>query len=205
MNTETEYLLSTFDFNLTKLNLNESNIKGILDLSKFTQLEELECQQNEITQIINLPGTLKELNCELNNIDSFQNLPQNLQVLRCRHNKLKSLDNLPTSLILLDCSYNKNIKSLDYLPQYLFRLECHLCDLENINCLPVNLKQLNCQENKNLVLTGIPPKLEALLCTQIPIDAPENCNITLIWSRDEPINEKELKDKYKNLTIKLTF
>ncbi len=205
MNPDTEYLLSTFDTNLTKLNLNELNIKGILDLSKFTRLEELECQQNEITQIINLPETLKELNCESNNIDSFQNLPENLQVLCCRGNRLKSLDNLPASLILLDCSFNKNIKSLDYLPANLFRLECDYCNLQNIYCLPVNLKQLNCQSNKNLVLTGIPPKLEALLCTQIPIDAPENCDITLFWYRNKPINEKELKDKYKNLTIKIIF
>ncbi len=59
MNPDTEYLLSTFNTNLTKLNLSKSNIKGILDLTRFTQLEELECEHNEITQIINLPGTLK--------------------------------------------------------------------------------------------------------------------------------------------------
>jgi len=201
MNKETANLLSQFDSNITELYLHDKKINGILDLSRFTQLEKLNCVKNIITKIINIPETLKEFDCERNIITFLDNLPQNLNILNCSCNELTLLDNLPSNLTSLNCSFNIGIKSLDYLPSNLLSLKCIHCDLKNISCLPANLKKLKCGYNQNLILDGLPQFLEYLSYDKIPIYAPENCFIWLSWIQGEPINEKELKEKYKNLKI----
>ncbi len=201
MEIETIQLLESFDSNIQELYLSNKNIKGLLDLGRFTRLKKLKCTENEITEIINFPETLKELNCEQNKIKFFDNLPPNLIFLCCRSNDLTLLDNLPTTLRLLDCSYNIKIESLDYLPANLYRLECAYCKIKDLKLLPKNIKQMDCQGNHNLVLEGLPQTLESLLCSKIPIDAPIDCNISLEWWPNNPINIEELKAKYNNLTV----
>ena len=44
--------------------INKKDIKGILDLLKSTRLVKLDCSNNEITQIINIPKSLKKLICK---------------------------------------------------------------------------------------------------------------------------------------------
>ena len=88
MNNLTKEILSNYDCKqkIKYLDLSNKNISGILDLEKFKYLEELNCSNNKITNILNLSTTIKYINCS--------------------HNKIKSLLNLPNSLIGINCKYN---------------------------------------------------------------------------------------------------
>jgi Leucine-rich repeat (LRR) protein len=87
------------------IDLSKKNIKGVLDLKnidnplylsdrellkslKFNnikkldkkyyyeiEIDEIDCSNNEITEIINIPSSLKYLNCSNNQITSLLNLP----------------------------------------------------------------------------------------------------------------------------------
>ncbi len=192
MQANTIILLEPFDSNITKLNISESNIEGILDLSKFTQLEFLNCEFNSITSIINFPPTLKKLYCGNNHIETLDNLQHKsctilLEYLNCEFNKIKQLDNLPNSLAYLDCSknlltnldflpvnleklilrYNDSIQKLDLLPQNLKYLDCmSIILITNLDNLPQNLNILKCINCKNLKsFNYIPNSLKELHCS----------------------------------------
>ena len=59
METNTIKVLERFYSDIKELKLINCQIRGILDLSKFTHLKKLDCTHNEITLIINIPSTLK--------------------------------------------------------------------------------------------------------------------------------------------------
>ena len=40
----------------------------------------------------------------------------------------------------------------------------------------------------NIKLENLPQNLESILCTQIPLDAPSECEILLLWFDGDPIN-----------------
>lgn len=54
-----------------QLNISNKNISGVLDLKKYIKLKKLDCSNNQITQIINIPKTLKNLDCSNNLIEEF--------------------------------------------------------------------------------------------------------------------------------------
>ncbi len=80
--------------NILNLDLSYQNIYGILDLSKFIYLKQLNCSNTKIT--------------------SLDNLPNSLTILSCSNTKITNLDNLPTSLIELEC-YDTNITNINYI------------------------------------------------------------------------------------------
>jgi len=141
METSTIELLKSYDPDITELDISGEaitpTINGILDLSRFVSLKELNCSLNYITSIINFPSTLEILNCNSNMyIESLDNLPVNLIQLDCKTNNISLLDNLPQSLQILNCSYN-HIESLDKLPGNLIKLNCsndhgNLTSLDNL-------------------------------------------------------------------------
>ena len=58
-------------------------------VSECKNLEKLECNNNKITQLDNLPLTLEELGCSENQIAHLDNLPYNLKLLYSLNNPLK--------------------------------------------------------------------------------------------------------------------
>ncbi len=64
-------ILDQFTDDVTEINIKSKNIEGILDFSKFTKLTKLDCVNNKIMSLNNLPNSLIELNCGYNNITSF--------------------------------------------------------------------------------------------------------------------------------------
>ena len=64
MNINTINLLNNYPFDIIKLDLSYKQIKGILNLDKFCNLTELNCNQNKITKLDNLPNSLIMLNYE---------------------------------------------------------------------------------------------------------------------------------------------
>ena len=141
-------ILNNYSSKTKILDISNKNIEGILDLDQFQKLEKLDCSNNKITKIINIPITLKYLNCSsnlitslylyknlINDIKSFQNLKKNqspkLEELDCSNNKITEIENIPVTLKYLNCSSNL-ITSL-YLPD----------NLTGINCKKNPLKKLD--------------------------------------------------------------
>jgi hypothetical protein len=132
--------LSEYDINATELNLSKKNITGLLNLSQFTKLQNLNCCHNSITKLI-LGNSLTELICCHNSITKLI-LGNSLTHLFCYNNRIKKL-NLPNSLTHLFC-YNNQIKELN-LPNSLIILYCYNNQIKELN-LPNSLIFLNCDK-----------------------------------------------------------
>ena len=81
MGNNTVGLLNNYPFDIIKLDLSRKQINGILNLDKFSNLTELDCRENKITKLDNLPNSLTKLDCEKNQITNLDNLPNSLTVL----------------------------------------------------------------------------------------------------------------------------
>ena len=88
MNKITTDILESYDFDIKILSISKKGIEGILDLSRFTCLIELDCSFNKIISVENLPHTLKILICNYNLIEKLDNLSDSLNILYCFQNKL---------------------------------------------------------------------------------------------------------------------
>ncbi len=86
-------ILDQFADDVTEININCKNIVGALNFERFTKLIILECNDNEITSLDNLPNSLIQLNCHNNKITSLNNLPNSLIELFC-DNTIKDYDKL---------------------------------------------------------------------------------------------------------------
>ena len=121
--------------------LNNCNLTELPDLSRFTNLKRLECINNKLTQLSNLPDTIEELLCYQNELVTIDKLPNKLKYLYCYTNKLTSLPKLPDCLLNIDCFYNELIQ-LPILPNNLIRLDCNNNKLESLPILPKSLLRL---------------------------------------------------------------
>jgi Leucine-rich repeat (LRR) protein len=74
-------------------------LKKIINISE--NVIYLDCRNNIITELDNLPSKLVFLDCSYNNITNLDNLPLGLKILICMDNNINSLDNLVASLCLL--------------------------------------------------------------------------------------------------------
>lgn len=220
-------LLDKYISNTKILKLIRKNIKGILDLNKFTELEVLNCEFNEITSIINIPKTLKKLFCSHNKINKLDDLPDSLQILSCSNNLINSLDYLPSNVRILDCS-NNLIKTLDKLKRtecdqckdinFISINGCDCCRLNSLNCsfnniekldkLPNCLQELFCNNNKIREIDNFPNKIKILDCshnlitdiTKLPEHARDvNLDFNYILNLNFNIESKNLQSlTYKN-------
>lgn len=102
------------------------------------------------------------LDCSNNHLTSLPNLPERLNHLYCFENQLVALPILPKGLETLDCSGNR-LSSLPKLPEGLESLRCHSNDLIYVQYLikkpfayivPSNLKEKHADEayQRNYVL-----------------------------------------------------
>lgn len=156
-------------------------IAGILDLKENTRLEILDCSNNLITTITNIPLTLEELNCSRNLLINLDGLPNNLIKLDCSFNQITQLDNLPYGLVELICKKNE-FKYLEMIPEGLEILDCANNQLEKLEDLPNSLKKLNCSSNQITWINFLPEGLIEL-----------NCSLNFIWKISKlPSSLKEL-------------
>lgn len=94
------------------LEIDISNIKNItsLDFSRFTQLQILNCTNNEITELNNLPDSLIYLTFGKKFNKQVESLPKNLIHLTFGEDFNHPIDNLPNSIRYLTfdkyCSFN---------------------------------------------------------------------------------------------------
>lgn len=71
MNLQTIQILNTYSNHITKLDLSNKNIRGILNLKRFTNLTHLNCSFNQINRIIGLSTTIVKIICSNNKIDNL--------------------------------------------------------------------------------------------------------------------------------------
>ena len=64
--------------NITEIYIGKCNLTVINNLSRFTKLKRLDCFENELTTLPELPDSLKELSCCDNRITSLPKLPESL-------------------------------------------------------------------------------------------------------------------------------
>jgi hypothetical protein len=145
--------LDSLDENVEEINLSKRRLKRLPNLSKFTNVKELYCYNNQIKVLDKLPDGLKELYCYNNTIKELNNLPNKLQVMLCSNNQIQELNNLPDGLIELNCSHNQ-IQELNNLPR---RLEVLYCNENPLPSFDINiLKEIDRRkQNLNIFILGM--------------------------------------------------
>ena len=126
--------IKKYDTNTKKINLSNKNIEGVLDLIEFKNLEDLDCSNNEITEIINIPDSLTYLDCSSNKIKDLCNLPISYKCI----NSTDGTISITSGLIYLNCSKN-NISKLGHLPNNLSGVNCKSNPLTELY-YPFNVK-----------------------------------------------------------------
>ena len=123
MTTEIETYLNSLSEDILTINISGKGIKSLSNLTRFKNLQELYCYDNELTSLPTLPQNLEKIYCENNQLTSLPTLPENLKELNCSMNYLTSIPSLPQNLKELYC-HNNRLTSLPTLPQNLKELDC---------------------------------------------------------------------------------
>ena len=113
MTTTIESYLNSLSEDILTLDIIGKGIEFLPDLTRFKKLKKLNCHNNKLTSLSNLPQKLEILYCTNNQITSLSNLPQSLKELYCANNQITSLYNLPQSLKELYCYNNPFYKIVE--------------------------------------------------------------------------------------------
>jgi len=182
-------------------NINENLPKNIFD--KFIKLKILICEDNNFTELPNLPDSLTELYCDNNQLTVLPSLPKKLNNLHCNKNKLIVLPDLPDSLQNLYCSNNR-LTSLPNLPQKLEDLNCNNNQLTTLPDLPNKLLVLSFSYNNLKTIPILPKKIMAITCNNNNYSQDYINNILENKFRFSNSNEvKNLIIRQKELTDKI--
>ena len=155
------------------------NISSISGVQYFDNLKCLKCNNNLLTNLPNLPGTLTFLKCNNNQLNNLPALPGPLKELQCYYNQLTSLPTLPFALINLGCYFNQ-LTALPSLPASLLSLQCGYNQITSIPQLPASLYQLDCRFNQLTSLPTLPNLFYNLNCS--------NNFLTNLPSLPSPVN-----------------
>jgi hypothetical protein len=146
-------ILGSLDQTITQLYINEplyGNIDfSVLTSKGFNHVNDIFLSKGELTEIIGLPEHLIKLECSDQLLIHIHNLPSTLLELICENNYLESIDLSDTpALTVLNVANNK-LKSIINLPLTLVELDCNHNELTELNLIEyVHLKQVNCSHNK---------------------------------------------------------
>jgi hypothetical protein len=110
------YNQETQEFEITRkdgrdivLNLTRCNLQGELPLPPQLMVTNLDCGDNQLTALPELPASLTQLYCSNNQLTALPGLPASLTVLWCGSNQLTTLPELPDSLTVLNCGSNPSL------------------------------------------------------------------------------------------------
>ena len=109
MTTAIERYLNSLSDDISTLDISSKDIKYLLDLTRFKNLEELSCSNNKLTLLPTLPPNLEELYCYSNQLTLLPTLPTNLKNLYCYNNPIYEIVNGDDSFIKI----KKNIQLLN--------------------------------------------------------------------------------------------
>ena len=106
-NGDIEKYINSLPDNTESIYIGHLNLTYIPDLSRFTNLRELKCEQNNLTTLPPLPQTLGKIFCYYNKITVLPPLPPNLWYLDFDHNLVTNIPQpLPPNLEKLYCCHN---------------------------------------------------------------------------------------------------
>lgn len=157
-------------FSLCNLEVLKLNRNSLCDFLKqnihilYNKLKVFECVNNnlcDLDTVMSFMKNLEVLNCKNNLLNELNNLPPGLKILNCSHNLIINLDNLPFELEILDCSFNKLV-NLDYLPSGIIKLNCSHNDLVCLDNLPNTIKHLIIISTKITQIENLPLELTNL-------------------------------------------
>ena len=135
-----------------------------LDLTRFTNLKELNVSFIYVKEIVKIPESLIILSivsCETDRIDNISN---SIEILNCNNNNIKILPQLQNSnLKKLFCSSNR-LRNIPNIPKTLETLCCSLNYIKVLPKLPYQLEYLSCCENKLYCLPELPNTMYSIQC-----------------------------------------
>ena len=163
------------------IDVNEKNIESLQGLEYFTNLINLDCADNQLSELdVSKNTALIFLNCTINQLselDVSKNI--NLKVLQCYQNQLTKIelgDN--TNLETLHC-YGNQLTNLDVSKN---------TNLETFSCYDNQLTKLELADNTNL---------KYLSCNKnqlSELDVSKNTNIETLYCEDNQLTKIELGD-----------
>tara|TARA_B100001057_G_C22869035_1_gene957905 strand:+ start:6576 stop:7988 length:1413 start_codon:yes stop_codon:yes gene_type:complete len=180
-------------------------LEGDLNLNIFKEMnlgipEEISFKEGKITSIINIPDGVKILNCTNNLLIEIENLPTSLEELTLEYNYLDNIDisNLK-NLEKLNVSHN-NIQELNDIPSSLIELKCTHNKLENINLKDLhNLRTLHISNNLITIIENLPDGIVDFQQNNLPSYEIRNSNISALKDHEEVERKKQKNDFYKDL------
>jgi hypothetical protein len=164
-----ENYLNSLQSDIEIIDISRRNLNYIPDLSRFTKLKILNCENNKLRCLPKLPNSIQVLNCSLNYIEVLPELHNSLLELSCQHNLIKNIDKLPEKLEKLVCN-DLELEKLPDLPENLQTLICSFNELTEIPYLPKSIIIFNCNYNKLQILPILPDSLQILKYQYNPIE-----------------------------------
>ena len=109
----TEFCIETYINGLPEnteiINVTFKQLNYLPDLTRFTNLQILNCSNNQLVVLPSLNEHLQILDCSNNKLTELPSLNEHLQTLDCRDNKLTKLPSLNSNLDVLYCDTNQLI------------------------------------------------------------------------------------------------
>lgn len=189
------YTILNLQINYSKilyLFLNDNNILGELDLKKFTNLEVVDIENNNITSLI-LPNTITEIVLVNNKLNC---LPNNINPIRIKasKNNLTEIPSSYTNLEILELSEN-NIKKINRFNN-LKKLIIDTNPIESIEEM-YNLIYLDISSTNNVKLDNL-PNLEHLVANSTKLTKiPYLKSLKTIEIINSPINRIPYFENFK--------
>ena len=217
-----QYLTKAQLQNLTSLNVSGKSISDLTGISLLYPLTSLDCSNNNISSLPELPSNLTKISCANNQLTSLPSLPSRLQELYCGGNKFTTLSITSYSnLKTLNVSNNTLLTSLTCFQNALTSLnvsgctamtslDCSSNQLTSLSTLPSSLQVLRCNSNQITPLPSLPSSLQELYCignglTSLP-SLPSslkilNCNSNELTSLPSlPSNIETIRCAHNNFT-----
>lgn len=155
---------------LTTMNIFSKCIRNLEGIQYFDSLQILNCTNNKIDTLLNLPDSLQTLICAGNWLTYLMEIPNSVTYFDCTQNQLDSLPTLPINLLHFDC-HNNALTSLPTLPNSIFYFDCSGNQLTSLPSLPLFLPKLNCAENQLTTLPTLPNSIISITCRNNFLDS----------------------------------
>jgi hypothetical protein len=174
---------------IAELNLDGLGLNNINGIEHFSNLENLSCNNNNLTTIPELPNQITTLSLKSNNLNIINDFPENLISLDLRYNSLSAVPELPNNMESLKLCFNNftiipdlpdslrilffAYNELDGLPIFPPKIEQVLCynnQLSHLGVLPETIQTLRVQNNNITSVPDLPPSLQTLNLDNNPIE-----------------------------------
>lgn len=149
---------------LTDMTIFGAQIERLDGVRFFSGLQTLDCSNNYLDTLPELPANLIWLDAPGNQMEHITMFPPSLTRILIQENQLTTLPPLPAALDWLIC-YDNNLISIPPLPSGVTQIACSENALTGLPALPSNLERLLCRENPNIgIMPALPASLDVLDC-----------------------------------------